>query len=137
MTQTTPTKRKPQAVKAAPVTRSSGNPIADVIAARGWPLFVWLVILSVLSVIAVLDTLVPFNPVGVLLGLLQVGFVVGLWFWKRWAFFGIIGACLLLIVLVALALLQTHRLNLIPLGVSIIVVVGTVEVVSPKLERFH
>lgn len=136
MTQTTPTKRKPQAVKSVP-SQSSGNPIADVIAARGWPLFVWLVILSVLSVIAVLDTLVPLNPIGVVLGLLQVAFVAGLWRWKRWAFFGIIAACLLLIVLVAFVLLGTHRVLVVPLVVSIVVIVGTVEVVSPKLERFH
>ncbi len=137
MSQTTPTKRKPQAVKSASTRHASDNPMVGVIAARGWPLFTWLVILTALALIAVIDTLRPLNPIGVVLGLLQVAFVVGIWRWKRWAFFGLIAACLLLILLVAAVLLGTHRVLVVPLVVSIIVIVGTVEVVSPRIERFH
>jgi len=99
---------------------------------RGIALTVWLTLLGALAVIGFLSAFVSDLPaISLLTAVILAIFVYGLWKWMRWAYYGVLLAFSLVIVVTLLG-------RSIPgLTVSVLVLLLTIVIVQPRIGDFR
>src|SRR5215211_4341828 len=98
---------------------------------------VWFATLALLGVFGIVLALVQGTAIGVLSSIILLIMVAGLWNWQRWAYFGTIGAGVLVLVLALIGLSTGVQSNLVSVGMALAILIITVALVQPRLSWFH
>jgi hypothetical protein len=128
-----------KSVKAKPSSRAQRSRKAETPAQRPIELMVWAVLLGLFGAYSLLQALQHLNAgwgaiIGALTGGFVVAFAVGLWFWQRWAYFGIIIAFSIVILIAVAGGLERNFGSLL---LSMVILFVTVALVQPRLAQFR